>query len=70
MEIGIGHNSRILDYADLNARGIKLSKTSLWRLMREGLFPKAVKIGKQQNGWLEVEIDRYLEQQIAKHEVA
>jgi predicted DNA-binding transcriptional regulator AlpA len=32
--------------------------------MREGKFPKAVKIGSSKNAWLADEIDNYLEQQI------
>jgi len=38
-----------------------LSKVSIWRLEREGKFPARVQIGKRSVGWIEQEIDDWIE---------
>jgi prophage regulatory protein len=59
----------LLTYADLRARGIRLSKTQLWRLVRAGKFPPPVQItAGGRNCWLEDEIDAHLESRIAARE--
>ncbi len=50
----------LLDYAALRERGIRYTKTHLWRLWTSGQFPKPTKIGGGRNVWLESEIDAYL----------
>ena len=37
-----------------------LSRTSLWRLERAGLFPPRRRIGRQAVGWLASDIDEWL----------
>jgi predicted DNA-binding transcriptional regulator AlpA len=39
---------------------IGLTYPSIWKLMREGAFPRAVVIGGGKNFWLEHEIDEYI----------
>lgn len=55
---------KLLGWADLEARGITLHRVSIHRLMREGKFPQAVKLGAPKRGgriaWVESEIDEYL----------
>jgi prophage regulatory protein len=58
-------DERILSYEDLQARGIKLTKGALWKLMKRGKFPKAIKVGLQNLGWLETEINQYIGDRIA-----
>lgn len=41
------------------------SKSEIYRLMQEGTFPRAVRIGRRTVGWVEQEIDRYVEAKIA-----
>ena len=36
--------SRLLDREDLHAKGIKYSAVQLWRKVKEGSFPKPVKL--------------------------
>ncbi|MFZ6673952.1 helix-turn-helix transcriptional regulator [Undibacterium sp. Xuan67W] len=36
------------------------SKTSIYRLIREGTFPKAVRLGVNSVAWLESDIDAYI----------
>jgi len=59
----------MLSYDDLRPKGIKLTKVSLWRMVKAGRFPKPVKIGNE-NAWPEPEIDRYLEDLMAARDVA
>jgi prophage regulatory protein len=60
---------RLLSYYDLRERGIRLSRVQLYRLYREGLFPRPVRIGGGiRNYWIESEIDAYLAAAIAKRD--
>ena len=36
------------------------SRTTYWRWVKAGLFPKPVKLGPNSNGWLESEIDEWV----------
>ena len=38
-----------------------ITRSSLYRLMREGLFPRPVKVGKRAVRWLESEISGWLQ---------
>jgi prophage regulatory protein len=44
----------------------KLSKTTRWRLEREGLFPKKIQLSKNCVGWWESQILSWLEQRSHK----
>jgi prophage regulatory protein len=52
---------RLLSYDDLRERGIKLSKLQLWRMARDGKFPKPVKLSHSRNAWVEAEVDKWLD---------
>jgi prophage regulatory protein len=41
------------------------SKAAIYAQMKAGAFPRAVKIGSRAVGWIEEEIDRYVEAKIA-----
>ncbi len=53
---------RIQDVCDK----IALSRTSLWRLCKNTDFPRPIQLGGRIAGFLEHEIDAWLEQQAAK----
>ncbi len=38
------------------------------RLERQGLFPKRVKLGPNRVGWLESEIDKWIDEQVRKRD--
>ena len=38
-----------------------LSKTTLWRRMKEGTFPAAVKLGPRSTGWRALELAKWAE---------
>ena len=51
--------SNILKTKDLLLR-VGLSRTSIWRLEREGLFPKRIRLSANTVGWLEDEVQDWL----------
>ena len=52
---------RVLSYSDLiSEKGIRFSKVWLWRLERDGKFPKRVKLAEKRYGWLADEIESWL----------
>jgi len=57
----------LIDYDGLKAKGIKSSKTKIWRQVKSGQFPRPVKIG-DRNAWVESEIDAYIEALIANRD--
>jgi prophage regulatory protein len=60
----------LIPYCDLRAKGVPYSKPHLWRLERAGKFPKRVPIGASRYGYVESEIDAYVEALIAARDAA
>jgi len=60
---------KLLDFDGLAEKGIKFSDTHIWRLVRDGDFPKPVKIGNR-NHWVETEIDQYIADKLARRDSA
>jgi prophage regulatory protein len=59
-------NMVLLEYSELRAKkGISFSKQHIWRLMKRGIFPRAIKPGLKENTWVEAEIDAYIEARMA-----
>ena len=44
---------------------VGLSGMEIWRREKAGRFPRRVRLGPQSVGWVEAEIDDYLEQLVA-----
>ncbi|MET0537759.1 MAG: AlpA family phage regulatory protein [Xanthobacteraceae bacterium] len=59
---------RLLDYADLCDRGIKYSRCQLWRLWKEGRFPRPVKLSVNRNAWAEADVDEWISARIAERD--
>jgi prophage regulatory protein len=55
---------RLIPYDALAAKCITYSKPHLWRLEKADKFPKRVAIGAGRYGYVEAEIDAYIEQKI------
>ena len=55
----------LLDWNDLKARGIKLSRTTIYRHMAAGTFPQAVKQGEWKIAWPASEIDAWIAARMA-----
>ncbi len=43
---------QILSLDDIRARGIRLSRTTLWRLERDGQFPQRIQVSPGRIGWV------------------
>lgn len=41
-----------------------LSGSTVYRLAKEGKFPKPIKLGERSSGWLSSEIEKWLEERI------
>jgi prophage regulatory protein len=52
---------RLISHDDLKAKGIPYSKVHLWRLEKQNRFPKRVRIGSGRYGYVEAEIDEYID---------
>ena len=61
---------RLICYDDLKPLGIKYSRVQLWRLERDGMFPKRVRIGPQRHGWIEGEINNWFAERIRERDEA
>jgi prophage regulatory protein len=46
--------------------GTSLSRASIYRLIKKCEFPRPIKISSRRVGWLQADIDRWLEEQKAK----
>jgi prophage regulatory protein len=58
---------RILSFEELRSeKGIPYSKVHLWRLERDGKFPKLVPLGESRHGWLVSEIDEWIVSRMAE----
>lgn len=52
--------NRILRVKEV-ADKLSISKSTIWRLRREGCFPKPVKLGPRAVGWFESDVTDWLE---------
>jgi prophage regulatory protein len=61
---------RLIPYEALKAKCIMYSKPHLWRLEKAGKFPKRVPVGASRYGYLEVEVDAWIDDRIAARDGA
>jgi prophage regulatory protein len=60
---------KVLTYPALRERkGIPYTRAHLWRLEREGRFPRRVAIGENRIAWIESEIDAWLAEKAAQRQ--
>jgi len=43
---------------------VKMNRTSIYRMAAQGLFPSPIKLGVRSSGWIESEIQEWLEDRI------
>jgi prophage regulatory protein len=46
---------------------VPVSRVTLWRMERAGLFPGRIKISQNRIGWIEADVDAWLEERKAAH---
>jgi prophage regulatory protein len=56
---GVQPDIRLLSKGEVLAK-VGLSYVSIWKLIREGAFPRAVVIGGGKNAWLEHQVDAWI----------
>jgi len=60
---------RLLSMGELRTvKGISFSRVHLYRLIKDGEFVRPVTISKNRIGFVEEEVDRWLEEKIAKRD--
>jgi prophage regulatory protein len=55
----------LIPYAHLALKGITLSKCQVWRLEKDGRFPKRVQVSPARVAWVESEIDAWIASRIS-----
>ncbi len=63
-----GERLKILSLEDLRERGILYSRVHIGRLVKAGKFPAPIKVGQNRIGWVEREIDEWLNAKIAERD--
>lgn len=56
---------RILSYPDLKPKGVRWSRQWIDKQIAAGKFPKSVYLGESTRGWVEDEIDDWIDARIA-----
>lgn len=59
---------RFLSEKDLEARGLGKSRAQRWRDVRDGKFPRPVKLSGSRNAWLESEVDAWCAAKLAERD--
>jgi prophage regulatory protein len=62
-------SSRILKAKEVAER-VSISTSQVYRLARDGRFPKPVKITENRSGWLETEVDQWIDECIRRSRLA
>jgi prophage regulatory protein len=58
-------SSRILKAKEVAER-VSISTSQVYRLARDGRFPEPVKITENRSGWLETEVDQWIDECIRR----
>ena len=57
---------RYLRFKELRNR-VPLGRTTIWRMMRDGQFPRSRRIGKTAMAWLEDEVEDWIRRRAGEH---
>jgi prophage regulatory protein len=57
---------RYIRFKELRQR-VPLGRTTIWRMMRDGQFPRSRRIGKAAMAWLEDEVEGWIRRRAAAH---
>ncbi|TBB88094.1 helix-turn-helix transcriptional regulator [Rhizobium ruizarguesonis] len=57
---------KLLPYDELRPKkGISYSRPQIWRKVKDGSFPRPIKVGAGRSAWVDSEIDAWIEQRMA-----
>jgi prophage regulatory protein len=57
---------KVLAFKDLREKGIPFCRQYIHKLVRQGDFPQPIKLGSKTNGWVETEINQYIEERLSR----
>ena len=60
--------TRLLTFPDLGSRGVPYTRVHIYRLEQQGRFPRRVRLGENRVGWVESEIEGWLQDRIAERD--
>jgi prophage regulatory protein len=63
-------STQLIHHEDLKLKGIPYSKPHLWRLEKQGKFPRRVPLGLGRYAYVEAEIDNWIAERIAERDPA
>jgi prophage regulatory protein len=61
-------SKRLIPRKALAEKGVDLSLSQLKRKVKDGSFPKPIRIGARRVAWVEAEIDAWIDQRIAERD--
>jgi len=59
---------RFISFDELKGRGISFSRSWICRLIKQGKFPRPVKLGYLRVGWVEAEVDQWMRDRIKQRD--
>src|SRR5436309_11368054 len=62
-----GADMRYIRFKELKTL-VPLGRTTIWRMEREGRFPRSRRIGKSAKAWLETEVLSWMQERAVDHE--
>jgi len=63
-------SKKLLAFDELRPKGVPFSKPHLNKEIRNGRFPRPIKLGGNTNAWIESEVDAWIEARIADRDSA
>jgi prophage regulatory protein len=66
LNLTVTPTKRVLSQQAVLAR-VPVSRTTLWRMERAGDFPKRIQISANRIGWLEADVDAWLDERKASY---
>lgn len=59
---------QLIALSELRERGIRYSKAQIWRKVKDGSFPKPVRLGANRVAFIQAEIQQWIKDRIAERD--
>jgi prophage regulatory protein len=59
---------RVLSINQLADKGVRFSRAHIYRLIKQGSFPRPIRLGAQRIGFIEFEIDAWIQSKISNRD--
>jgi prophage regulatory protein len=57
---------KVLAFKDLREKGIPFTRQYIHKLVKRREFPQPIKLSSKTNGWIETEINAYIEERLSQ----